>query len=45
MENLVIDGFGIVVFVDRSIVFYKKFLVDINDEDLVIYEVIREKYF
>lgn len=44
MENLATDGFGTVVSVDRSTVFYKKLPADINDEDLATYEVTREKY-
>ena len=44
MENLATDGFGTVVSIDRSTVFYKKLPADVTDEDLATYEVPREKY-
>ena len=44
MENLATDGFGTVLSIDRSTVFYKKLPADVTDEDLATYEVPREKY-
>lgn len=44
MENLATDGFGTVVSVDRSTVFYKKLLANLTDEDLATYEVPRKRY-